>query len=231
MEFKKFYDIFNKYGFSESTFRIKDSNKFQNVWFGVTPNPHKGNELTYWFGSKEDNISCDFSTLDDFVDAKIFDGKSLKEIWDNVEITSLDCIDPNEYIEPTFEKSIIFKYKHKELSTYEDLKADQKTWLRFLTIPFIFLLLSFVYFVCSLSVITYNQPNNTILSSIFFGLSVIIILVFLTIADIQRAKKVKQNYSFDKDIEKSFFYNQFVQYWREIFEKKFAMKIMMKTVL
>lgn len=117
MEFEKFYEIFKKYGFCECSARInKGLNKFQNIWFGVMQNPNKSNELTYWFGSEENNSSCNFSTLDDFVNAQIFDGKSLKEIWDSVELTSLDGLDPNEYTIPPFEKSIVFEYQHKGTS-------------------------------------------------------------------------------------------------------------------
>ena len=59
MEFERFYEIFEKYGFSESTFRLKNSKKFQNVWFGVTQNPHKDNELLYWYGTDK-NLSHAF---------------------------------------------------------------------------------------------------------------------------------------------------------------------------
>ncbi len=215
MEFERFYEIFEKYGFSESAFRLKNSKKFQYVWFGVTQNPHNDNELVYWFGSEEDNLSCEFSSLDDFVNAKIFDGKSLKEIWNNTEIIALDCISPKEYTIPPFEKSIVFNCKHKELSTYEELKANRKAWLKILFIPFICLVLSLVYFVCSLTVITFDKTNNIIISSIFIGVLIIFILVCFTIADVQRAKKIKNVYSFDKSITKSVFYKGIAKYYNE----------------
>lgn len=221
MGFERFYEIFEKYGFSESTFRLKNSKKFQNVWFGVTQNPHKDNELLYWYGSEEDNLSCDFSSLEDFVNAKVFDGKSLKEIWDNIEITSLDCISPEEYTIPPFEKSIVFKYKHKELSTYEELKADRKAWLKFLSVPTICLVLSLIYFACSLAVITFDKTKNIIVSSILMGILILFIFVCITIADIQRAKKIKNIYSFDKSITKSIFYKSFAKYCNDSFNEAY----------
>lgn len=221
MEFERFYEIFEKYGFSESTFRLKNSKKFQNVWFGVTQNPHKDNGLLYWYGSEEDNLSCDFSSLEDFVNAKIFDGKSLKEIWDNIEITSLDCISPEEYTIPPFEKSIVFNYKHKELSTYEELKANRKAWLKFLSVPTICLVLSLIYFACSLAVITFDKTKNIIVSSILMGILILFIFVCITIADIQRAKKIKNIYSFDKSITKSIFYKSFAKYCNDSFNEAY----------
>lgn len=196
MKFEKFYEIFEKYGFAESVLRVKNSKKFQYVWFGASQNPHKDNELLYQFGSKEDNISCSFSSLDDFVNAKIFDGKSLKEIWDNVEIIALDCVSPEEYITPTFEASIVFNCKHKELSTYEELKVEKKAWLKFLSIPLVCLVLSLVYFVCSLTVITFDKTKNIIVSSIFMGLLFMFVLVCFIVAIIQRARKTKKNLFF-----------------------------------
>lgn len=221
MKFQKFYEIFEKYGFSESVLRVKNSKKFQYVWFGVTQNPHKDNELLYWFESEEDNLSCDFSSLDDFVNAKIFDGNSLKEIWDNIEIIALDCISPEEYTIPTFEKSIVFNCKHKELSTYEELKADRKAWLKFLSVPIICLVLSLAYFVCSLTVITFDKTKNIIVSSILMGILIIFIFVCFTIADIQRAKRIKNVYSFDKSITKSTFYKNFEKYCNDSFNEAY----------
>lgn len=219
MKFEKFYELFKKYGFSDSMLRVKNNKKYQNVSFGVLPNPKNNNELLYYFDSKDDNLSYDFSSLDDFVNAKIFDGNSLKEIWDNVEIITLDCISPDEYIEPPFEKSIVFTAKHKELSVYEELKSDREDWQKFLLIPLIGLIMASIYFVCSLTVITFDKTNNIILSSILLGFFIIFILVCFTIADIQRAKKIKHIYSFDKNIKKSDFYNDIVKYCNAIIKE------------
>lgn len=221
MKFEKFYEIFEKYGFAESVLRVKNSKKFQYVWFGASQNPHKDNELLYQFGSKEDNISCSFSSLDAFVNAKIFDGKSLKEIWDNVEIIALDCVSPEEYITPTFEASIVFNCKHKELSTYEELKVEKKAWLKFLSIPLVCLVLSLVYFVCSLTVINFDKTKNIIVSSIFMGLFIVLVLVCFTIAVIQRIKKTKKIYSFGKNVTKSTFYKCFAKYCNDSFNEAY----------
>lgn len=216
MEFEKFYEIFKKYGFLKSTFRLKNSKKFQNVWFGVMSNPYKNSELTYWFNCNEDNLKYEFPSVDEFVNAKIFDEKSLKDIWENIEIISLDGKSPYDYIAPHFEQSVIFNCKHKEFSTYEQLKSDWESWQKFLFFPIVALLLSLAYFICSLTIITYDKTKHIIASLIILGLLITFISICFTIADIQRAKKVKQIYSFGKNFVKSDFYKSFVEYYNNI---------------
>ncbi len=220
MEFEKFYEIFEKYGFSDSTLRIKNSKKFQNVWFGVMGDPHD-NSLIYWCSSEEDNFSYDFPSLDAFVNAKIFDGNSLKDIWNNIELTCLDCISPEEYTIPPYEKSIVFNYKHKELATYEQLKLEKKAWVKFLSIPLFCLVLSLAYFVCSLTVIKYNETTNIITSSIFMGSLLIFIFICFIIADNQWWKKVKQIYVIDKSTKKTNFYESFVKFCADSFNESY----------
>lgn len=105
------------------------------------------------------------------------------------------------------------------MSTYEHLKKEGKAWSKVLICPLIALLLSLIYFACSLGIITKNQPTNTIVSSVLFGVSILTILVIFAVADKKQAQYIKQ-YSFGKE-EKSIFYNMFKQYWKENFDEAF----------
>ncbi|MDD4564214.1 MAG: hypothetical protein PHE79_01815 [Eubacteriales bacterium] len=46
-------------------------------------------ETPYWVGYCDIPDGTDFLTAEELVDAKIFDGKSLKERWENVRIVSI----------------------------------------------------------------------------------------------------------------------------------------------
>ena len=213
MPFQEFYDILDKYGVSDSSFTIKGDGKFKNVDFRVDV---YNDELIYCYNTENDNYI--YKSLDEFVDAKIFDGKSLKDVWDKVEINCFDIIyNASDYVKPKFENSIVFNAKHKDLATYEQLKKDRKYWLKFLITPLSIMLLSLVYFVCSLTVITANQPSNTIVSLIFLASSIITILLIFIVSDLQLAKRVKI-YEF-KDI-KTDFYKRFETYWKKNFDKE-----------
>ena len=54
----------------------------------------------FWYGLTPDGKNAyDYPTFEEFVTFKIFDGKSLLEIWDAVLIESIDGCDPTEIIE------------------------------------------------------------------------------------------------------------------------------------
>lgn len=55
------------------------------------------NKVIYWFGLTEDSMQAyDYDSFDEFVNAKVFCGKSLKEIWNLVSLFSIDSCDINE---------------------------------------------------------------------------------------------------------------------------------------
>ena len=63
--------------------------------------PNKANkEDLFWFGLTLDGQNAyDYPTFEEFSSAKIFDGKSLIEIWDNITIIDINGCDPDEMIE------------------------------------------------------------------------------------------------------------------------------------
>ena len=54
----------------------------------------------YWFGLTSDGKNAfDYSTFEDFSTAKVFDGKSLIEIWDAVTVEEIDGCEPLKRLE------------------------------------------------------------------------------------------------------------------------------------
>ena len=56
-------------------------------------------EYVYWFELFSDGSkNYEYDSFADFSNAPVFDGKSLKEIWDSVELLSVDDMDPEERV-------------------------------------------------------------------------------------------------------------------------------------
>ena len=57
----------------------------------------KTNADLYWFGLTADGKNAyDYNTFDEMISAKVFDGKSFMDVWDNIEFLSGDGFDPIE---------------------------------------------------------------------------------------------------------------------------------------
>lgn len=83
----------------EIAFLVKGESSYPSCWMGKTPDPDRearGKEV-YWYGLAPDGTEAyNFDNFSDFSSAPVFAGKSLKEIWDKVEILSIDGCDPEE---------------------------------------------------------------------------------------------------------------------------------------
>ena len=52
---------------------------------------------SYWFGLvPDDSEAYDYNNFQDFSSAPVFDGKSLRQIWSEVEVLSIDSCNPME---------------------------------------------------------------------------------------------------------------------------------------
>ena len=96
----------NKKNCIEIEFSVAGLSDYQNCWMGKTPNKllkkidrfSKGKEV-YWFGLAPDGSKAyDYNNFSDFSNALVFDGKSLKEVWDQVKLLSIDSCDPETRI-------------------------------------------------------------------------------------------------------------------------------------
>ena len=82
----------------EIEFMVHMSDGDRRCWMGKLPKEH-GKEL-FWFGLKEDGTqSYDFYCFRDFTAAPVFNGQSLRECWEKIEILSIDGFDPQEILE------------------------------------------------------------------------------------------------------------------------------------
>ena len=87
------YDYFYKQlqagvNIDETEFEIKGDSEYDECFIGYLPqydNP-------YWAGLCDIKDGCEFKTAEELVNAKIYHGKSIKELWDNIEIISIEGV-------------------------------------------------------------------------------------------------------------------------------------------
>ena len=79
----------------EIAFSVNDRGKFSSCWMGKTPEEESKAD-SYWFGLTEDgNNAFNYGTFEEFVSAKVFEGRSL---WDKVTVSEINGCDPKEQI-------------------------------------------------------------------------------------------------------------------------------------
>ena len=67
---------------------------------GKMPDKSDPYKDSYWFGLLPDGTGAyDYHSFIDFSSTPVFDGKSLKDIWEQVEIIEIDGCDPDERIQ------------------------------------------------------------------------------------------------------------------------------------
>lgn len=65
---------------------------------------NKGKEV-YWYGLAPDGSKAyDYNNFFDFSNAPVFDGESLKEVWERVELFCVDRVDPKMRIKEFYLK-------------------------------------------------------------------------------------------------------------------------------
>ncbi len=95
MSIKDFYKVLNSYvntcnSCIEIEFSVRNDAEYGSCWLG------KLNEV-FWFGLVPDGSQAyQYDNFNDFVNAKVFSGKSLIDIWDQISIDSIDGCEPGE---------------------------------------------------------------------------------------------------------------------------------------
>ena len=80
----------------EIEFSIRGSDKFDNCWMGKLFDKKRKKDV-YWFGLTADGSNAfDYPTFEEFASAKVFDGKSLAQIWKEVTVLTVDGCDPED---------------------------------------------------------------------------------------------------------------------------------------
>lgn len=84
----------------EIAFSVKGYAKYQACWMGKMPDETDSEKDLYWYGLVPDGSEgYDFNSFEDFSSAPVFDGKSLKELWSDIEILHIDGCDPEDRLE------------------------------------------------------------------------------------------------------------------------------------
>ena len=84
----------------EIEFNVIGYPNYQHCWMGKMPDTSDKSKELYWFGLATDGSkSYDYDDYFNFSNSPIFNGKSLKEIWDCIELLSIDGCDPEDAIQ------------------------------------------------------------------------------------------------------------------------------------
>lgn len=104
----------------ENNFYIDGIDKYNDCWIGFNDQF----EEPYWFGITPDgNNAYEYNTADEILNAKVFDGKSMYELWDKVYFYSLNGVDVLEWIW----YDLKFYYCRKQ-DAYNVAKLAVKLW-------------------------------------------------------------------------------------------------------
>ena len=99
------FEIVISCNFIEVSFCVDNSEEYQNAWLGKMMDSETEQEV-FWYGLTPDGSQAyDFATFDDFVNAKVFQGKSIKEIWGSISIFGLGGAPPEEMLPLYLERS------------------------------------------------------------------------------------------------------------------------------
>lgn len=79
---------------NETNFYIEDDPVYDCCWLG-----RLDGEKPYWYGLVHDGTQAyEYATAQELVDSKVFNGRSLREIWSKVRFYSIGSIDPDTWL-------------------------------------------------------------------------------------------------------------------------------------
>ena len=79
----------------ETAFYFDDAPKEDEHYIGYMPRfDGKINDKPYWIGLCDINVGCEFETAKELFEAKVFNGKSIKERWEHIVIFQIGGILP-----------------------------------------------------------------------------------------------------------------------------------------
>ena len=82
----------------EIAFRLTDSETFTLCWMGKLYSADEQRDV-YWYGLTEDGQNAyEYATFAELADAPVFDGKSLKDVWDDVVVLEIDGCAPEVFL-------------------------------------------------------------------------------------------------------------------------------------
>jgi hypothetical protein len=89
------YDVVAEKACIEIAFAIDNDSKYNDCWMGKTKT--NDNSGIYWFGLLADGSEAsEYDSFEDMVNAKVFGGKCLRDIWPKVILDSIDACSVEE---------------------------------------------------------------------------------------------------------------------------------------
>lgn len=83
----------------ELQFMLKGSTKFDYCWMGKMWSRDEQKDV-FWYGLTADGKNAyDYPSFEEMVAAPVFDGLSLKDVWQQIVIEEIDGCDPQERLE------------------------------------------------------------------------------------------------------------------------------------
>lgn len=93
MTFEEYYQIMKEYGIDELCFLYADIQYYIAIDFDLAKRSHY--DLLLWNDDNEKLIR--FDNLEKLITTPVFNGKTLEQIWDDIEIVEIDGISESEY--------------------------------------------------------------------------------------------------------------------------------------
>ena len=97
LDYEKFLGIFknaDRHNVDETTFYFDDDPDEQEHYLGWIG----GQEKPYWVGYCDIPDGCEYSSAEEMFTAKIYDGRSLKERWEQADICTIGGIDAETWL-------------------------------------------------------------------------------------------------------------------------------------
>ncbi len=83
----------------EIQFVLKGNPKYDYCWMGKLWSKDEGRDV-FWYGLTADGKNAyDYSSFEEMAASPVFDGLSLKDVWQQIVIEEIDGCDPQERLE------------------------------------------------------------------------------------------------------------------------------------
>jgi len=83
----------------EIQFMLRNSQKYDYCWMGKMWSSDEQKDV-FWYGLTHDGKNAfDYPSFEEMANAPVFDGLSLKDVWDQIAIEKIDGCDPQERLE------------------------------------------------------------------------------------------------------------------------------------
>ena len=87
------FDVIANHACIEIAFCVDNLPAYDECWLGKTIDKETNREV-YWYGLVPDGSQAsDFNSFHEFIDAPVFQGKNIKQIWNSITLIAIDGCD------------------------------------------------------------------------------------------------------------------------------------------